>query len=132
MRILLSLLTALTLGTALAHTEVTSVTPGANARVSAPTRVVLTFGEPLNLRFATLKVLPLPPGMEAAQAAAQALASRDDGERRVDTAPILSGQAARVVLPLRTPLRPGRYLIAWRILSEDGHPVSGHSVFQVR
>lgn len=124
MRVLLPLLAALTLGTALAHTAVTSVTPAANA-------VTLTLSEPVNLRFSTFKVVPLPAGADAGKTAAAALARRDDASR-ADTAPALSGTAARVQLPLRAGLRPGSYLVVWRLLSEDGHPVLGHSVFRVR
>lgn len=132
MRLLLSLLAALTLGTALAHTGVTSVTPAAKARVAAPQAVTLTFSEPINLRFSTFKVVPLPAGADAAKAAATALAAKNDAATRADTAPTLTGLAARVRLPLRAGLKAGSYLIVWRLLSEDGHPVSGHSLFHVR
>ncbi|EYB67672.1 copper resistance protein CopC [Deinococcus phoenicis] len=132
MRFLLSLLAALTLASALAHTEVTGITPAAGARVVAPKTVTLTFGEPVNLRFSTFKVVPLPAGADAAQTAAAALARKDDAKLRADTAPVLTGMAARVTLPLHSGLKPGTYLILWRLLSEDGHPVTGHSTFQVR
>ncbi|WP_102125428.1 copper resistance CopC family protein [Deinococcus planocerae] len=131
MRPLLSLLAALLLGSALAHTEVTSVTPAANARVPAPKKVTLTFSEPVDLKFSTFKVVPLPAGADADQTAAAALARRNDASR-ADAAPTRGGMAARVEVPLRAGLRPGAYLIVWRLLSEDGHPVGGHSVFRVR
>lgn len=127
-----ALLLALTLGSALAHTGVTGITPPANATVPAPQAVTLTFSEPIDLHFSTFKVLALPAGADAAQTASAALARRGDAATRADTAPPLSGTAARVRLPLRPGLKPGAYLIAWRLLSEDGHPVSGHSVFWVR
>lgn len=131
MRFLLPLLAALTLGSALAHTEVTSVVPAANARVTAPKVVTLTFDEPINLRFSTFKVVPLPAGADAEKTAAAALARKDDAALRADTAPKLTGMAALVRLPLHAGLKPGAYLIVWHILSDDGHPVSGHSVFRV-
>lgn len=132
MRFLLSLLLPLTFSAALAHTEVTGITPAEGARVTAPKAVTLTFGEPVNLRFSTFKVVPLPAGADPAKEAAAVLARRDDAALRADTAPRLSGQAARVTLPLRTDLKPGTYLTVWRLLSADGHPVSGHAVFHVR
>lgn len=132
MRFLLALLAALSLGAAFAHTQVTAVTPRANARVTAPKTVTLTFDEPINLRFATFKVVPLPAGADVEQTAAAALARRDDAALRADTAPALSGMAARVQLPLHAGLKPGAYLIVWRVVSDDGHPVSGHSVFWVQ
>ncbi|MEW6423075.1 MAG: copper resistance protein CopC [Deinococcota bacterium] len=72
------MLAALSLGSALAHTQVTSVTPSANARVTAPKTVTLTFDEPISLRFSTFKVVPLPAGADAAKTAMAALARRDD------------------------------------------------------
>ncbi|WP_034384162.1 copper resistance CopC family protein [Deinococcus sp. YIM 77859] len=132
MRALLALLTALTLGTALAHTEVTGLFPAHGAHVSAPKAVTLTFGEPVNLRFSVFKVVPLPAGADPAKEAAAVLARRDDAALRVDTAPRLSGMATRVTLPLRAGLKPGAYLTVWRLLSADGHLVSGHAVFYVR
>ncbi|MEF2277595.1 copper resistance CopC family protein [Deinococcus sp. YIM 134068] len=129
---LLPLLLALILGSALAHTEVTSVTPKSGTAVPAPNAVTLTFSEPVDLRFSTLKVVPLPTGEDAAALAGAVLARRDDAPQRADTSPRLTGRAARVQLPLRPGLTPGSYLVVWRLLSEDGHPVRGHSVFRVR
>lgn len=131
MRRILSLLAALSLGTALAHTEVTLQSPAPGKAVPAPQAVSLTFSEPVDLRFSTFRVVPLPRGADAAKAAATALA-RKDAAGRADTAPRLSGMAARLSLPLRANLKPGPYLVAWRVLSDDGHPVTGHATFTVR
>ncbi|ACO48072.1 copper resistance protein CopC [Deinococcus deserti] len=120
-----------------AHTAVTSVTPAANTTVAAPGAVRISFSEPVNLRFSTFKVYPLKAtGTTLTQAAKRlapvALAARDDASVRADTAPILTGRAARVTLPLKPNLPAGPYLIVWRVLSEDGHPVTGHHHFHVK
>ena len=132
MRPFLSLLAALSLGTALAHTEVTLQSPASGRAVTAPKAATLTFSEPVELRFSTFKVVPLPRGADPARTAATVLARKDDAALRADTAPRLSGMAARLSLPLRAGLKPGPYLVAWRVLSDDGHPVSGHATFTVR
>lgn len=106
--------------------------PAPGHTVAAPKTVVLRFSEPTELRFSTFKVVPLPTGTTPDRAAADALARKDDGAVRADTAPRLSGVAARLGLPLRPHLKPGAYLVAWRVLSDDGHPVTGHTTFTVR
>ena len=39
---------------------------------------------------------------------------------------------AQLRIPLRPGLKDGTYVVAWKLLSEDGHPVTGHSVFTVK
>lgn len=132
-------LLSLLLGAALAHTEVSAVTPARGATVAAPRQVTLTLSEPVSLRFSTFKVYPLTASGNAAavqQAAATlartALDAKDDAAARADTAQARTGMAARVVLPLKAGLKPGLYAVLWRLASEDGHPVSGQSVFRVK
>lgn len=132
MRIFLFVLTALTLGRARAHTGVTLEHPVPGQRVTAPNSVTLTFSEPVDLRFSTFKVVPLPRGADAKKTAAAVLARKKDGENRADTAPRLTGRVARLSLPLRPRLKPGAYLVVWRVLPEDGHPAVGHATFVVR
>ncbi|GBF04654.1 putative copper resistance protein CopC90 [Deinococcus aerius] len=129
----------LTLGAALVHTEVTAVTPARGATVPAPQQVTLTLSEPVSLRFSTFKVYPLTASGNAAavqQAAATlaktALDARNDAAARADTIQTRTGMAARVVLPLKAGLKPGLYAVLWRLASEDGHPISGQSVFRVK
>jgi copper resistance protein C len=129
---LTALLAALSLSLAGAHTAVTSVTPALNATVSAPASVTLTFNEAVETRFSTFRVMAVPTGRTAQAAATLALAEKPGSARLVNRAATLPALAARVTLPLRADLKPGAYVIAWKILSEDGHPVSGHSSFRVR
>ena len=122
-----------------AHTAVTSISPAAFASVSAPKAVELSFSEPVDLHFCTFKVYPLKSvGNQAAlnRAAADlsksALSAKNDEAERADLAPKLSGMAAKLTLPLKPKLPHGAYAVFWRLLSEDGHVVSGQSVFNVK
>lgn len=99
---------------ALAHATLERSTPRDGAVVAtAPAAVRLLFDDVVQ-----------PAGGDAVV--------RNDGGSSV-----LSG-AARVargghvlVLPLRRPLRPGDYSVRWRVLSDDGHFVSGVLAFSV-
>jgi methionine-rich copper-binding protein CopC len=53
--------------------------------------------------------------------------------RAVPLAPLRHdrGRDAPVVAPLRAPAAPGRYSVAWRTMSSDGHVVRGTFAFTV-
>ena len=66
------LVLSLLFGAAFAHSELESATPGQDAVVTTPpNEVVLTFNEPLELTFSTVKVYPL--GADLAETDAQRL-----------------------------------------------------------
>lgn len=119
-------------GAALAHTAVTSVVPARGAVVPAPAAVTLNFSEPVELRFSTVRVMAVAAGQTPEAAAKLALAARPETSTLVSRPPTTAGLAARLSVPLKTGLKPGLYVIAWRLLSEDGHTVSGLSTFRVR
>lgn len=137
MRRLLAVL-ALALGTAGAHTEITVVTPAAGATVRAPASVSLKFSEPISLRFSTFKVYPLKAtaqgaaDKEATALAGRVMTNKNDAAARADRAQPRSETVAALQLPLKPGLAPGYYAVLWRVLSDDGHPVGGHSLFRVR
>lgn len=62
----------LALSAALAHPEVTAMTPAADTSVTVPA-VMLTLSKPVNLRFSTFRVMAIPADKTAAQAAALGL-----------------------------------------------------------
>ncbi|GHG40565.1 copper resistance protein [Deinococcus indicus] len=128
----LSLLTTLTLSTALAHTAVSSITPALNAVVAAPSAVQLKFSEPVELRFSTFRVMAVPAGQTVEAAAKLALAERADSDRLASLPLTATTMAAQLNIPLNAGLRSGQYVIAWKILSEGGHPVTGQSTFRVK
>jgi hypothetical protein len=100
-----SLMLAFSASPAAAHNELTGSTPAAGSTVtSAPTGVQLTFEEPLNPRFVRIAV------------------TGPDGRSVAAGAPALSGTSVRQPL---TALTSGRYVVSYRVVSQDGHPVQG-------
>jgi copper resistance protein C len=97
---------------ALAHASLTSISPARGATLaSAPSQVVLTFDEPVSTSFATVTVTG-PGG-----------ASVSSGRAVVN--------GATVKQPLATGLTSGSYRVAYRVVSDDGHPVSSVSTFSL-
>ncbi|OLV18510.1 copper resistance CopC family protein [Deinococcus marmoris] len=126
------LLLALILGTASAHTAVTSMIPTADSTVSAPKEIVLKFSEPIELRFCTFRVMVLGADMKPEDGAKAALALKADAPELANTPLVARNLAAQLRIPLKPDLKAGKYVVAWKILSEDGHPVTGQNVFTVK
>ncbi|MGO4342933.1 copper resistance CopC family protein [Pedococcus sp. 2YAF34] len=106
--VLSSLVTALG---ADAHASLRSVSPADGSTVrTAPAAVVLTFDEPISSSFATVAVTG--PGGDAG-----------NGRAKVD--------GTKVSLDLDAGLPDGTYKVAFRVVSEDGHPVSDTSTFRL-
>ncbi len=98
-----------------AHAQLESTDPVQGSVVLvAPTQVVLHFGEPVEIDFGSLRVLG-PDG------------------RRVDSGgthhPDGDSHAVAISLPAHLPR--GTYVVAWRVISADSHPVHGAFVFSV-
>ena len=110
--LLLGVLSSLVMATgADAHAALKSISPEDGSSVStAPTRVVLTFDEPVSTSFATVTVTGPQGGVSQGRAAV-------DG--------------ATVTQALAPDLPNGRYTIAFRVVSDDGHPVSDKTTFTV-
>ncbi|MBD3782562.1 MAG: copper resistance protein CopC, partial [Micrococcales bacterium] len=88
-----------------AHTGFEGSTPAAGATVRAlPT--------PVRLRFAD----PVLPGTAAG------VLTGPDGRVTLDT-PTIRGVVVTLTLPRVR--HAGRYVLAWRVVAEDGHPVAG-------
>ncbi|BCB86758.1 hypothetical protein Psuf_040710 [Phytohabitans suffuscus] len=96
-----------------AHAALVSTTPEQGSVIgSSPTRVTLTFNEPV-------RVIP---------GKTQVIAP--DGKRVNTGDPVASGGA--LSLDVRVADRPlGTYLVSYRIISADGHPLSGGFMFSV-
>lgn len=106
--VLSSLATALA---ASAHAALRSMTPAAGSTVTTPpTEVVLTFNETISTSFATVTV------------------TGGDGRPVSRGRPAVSGKT--VTQPLEE-IGSGRYTVAFRVVSEDGHPVSQKLSFAV-
>jgi methionine-rich copper-binding protein CopC len=93
-----------------AHTTLEQASPGIGATVSSPTRIVLTYADPV--------IVP------------QVILTDATGGRHE------SGRAQavdnKVTQQVGGPLPPGVYKVGWRVVATDGHPVSGEYGFTVR
>ncbi len=94
---------------ALAHTALKSSDPKKNARVEMIGKVTLEFTE--SVRFPAVLVR----GADGKR--------YESGRPEVDGATVTQGVADSVP--------PGAYTIAWRVVSDDGHPVEGEIPFTV-
>ncbi|MEV6348999.1 copper resistance protein CopC [Actinoplanes sp. NPDC051851] len=104
--------TLLAAAPASAHAALVATDPG-NATVvpDAPNKVTLTFSESVQLITDKLRVLA-PDGTRA-----------DQGEPTVD--------GATVTIPLRSGGGRGTYLVSYRVISADSHPVAGSITYSV-
>ncbi len=104
--VLSSILTAVA---ADAHASLTSITPADKATVKQPlNRVTLVFNEPVSASFATVTVTG--PG-----------GSATSGKAKVD--------GGTVTQDLEPTLPNGVYTLKFRVVSDDGHPISDSSTF---
>lgn len=93
------------------HTVLRSVTPAAGARLDrAPAEIVLVFSEPVSPTFAQVSL-------------------SHDGADVPMGAPTVADLTVRT--QVTGTLAAGGYQIAFRVVSQDGHPVSGTSTFAV-
>lgn len=96
----------LTAGPAAAHASLVTTDPGQGARVAqAPSKVTLTFDEPVSLGAGYARVLAAQGGRADAGSAS------------------VSGSV--VTIPLRSGLPDGGYLVTYRVVSSDSHPIAG-------
>jgi copper transport protein len=102
-------------GSASAHASLESTTPEAGRTVPvAPNAVTLRFSEGVDTGLGGVKVL-------------------DPDGKRVDTGDPEHGigGASTVRVKLSPGLAPGTYTVAWRVVSEDSHPISGAFTFNI-
>ncbi|WP_327360883.1 MULTISPECIES: copper resistance CopC/CopD family protein [unclassified Streptomyces] len=102
-------------GPALAHAGLSGSDPADGAVLdAAPKQVTLTFTESVSFLDGSLRVL----------------SPADD---RVSPRPAhhADGRANTAQVPLEENLAQGTYTVAWRVVSADGHPISGALVFSV-
>lgn len=96
---------------ALAHDELIDSDPAAGETLEqAPQEVTLSFSGDLTTLGAQVEV-------------SGPLGSVVDGESQID--------ASQLRQPLSTDAPPGDYDVAWRVTSQDGHPISGTSDYTV-
>jgi methionine-rich copper-binding protein CopC len=94
-----------------AHAKLLKSTPTRNAHVASPEQVRLVFNDPLNPSLVKVQV-------------------RDSaGKRHESGTPEVKG--GTVTDKVTGPLTPGKYVIVYRVVSADGHPVAGELSFMV-
>ncbi len=120
LRLLMAIATILVLlvawaGPASAHAQLESSDPAPQSvLLLAPTEVVLHFGEPVTVDAGSIRVL-------------------SSDSRRVDSGGThhLAGDSHGIATSLPAGLPRGTYVVAWRVISADSHPVHGAFVFSV-
>ncbi|MFF3669621.1 copper resistance CopC family protein [Microtetraspora malaysiensis] len=93
-----------------AHDSLKSSTPAENAEVTELTTVELDY---------------------SAQVRFPVVAMRDGAGKPVAIGAPHIVEGAKVRADVTTPLAPGGYVIAWRVVSSDGHPIEGEIPFTV-
>lgn len=104
-------------GTVNAHPKLVSASPAPNATVSKPARVELHFSEKLMPAFSKADLMMATKGRQPAKFASTAMVAPD---------------GRTLVVTPKGQLRPGRYNIAWRVVSMDTHRVAGRYAFAVK
>ncbi|MGO4427873.1 copper resistance protein CopC, partial [Streptomyces sp. MCAF7] len=115
--LLAALLCALSFGAspAAAHAALTATDPADGAVVkTAPEQVGLTFSEGVLLSRDSVRIL-------------------DPKSNRVDTGnpAHVGGKSSTAAVALRPGLPNGTYTVAWKVVSEDSHPVAGAFTFSI-
>ena len=105
-------LVSATAGPAAAHASLVSIDPADGARLDeSPSQVTLTFSEHVSAALGGVQVL------DTTGATVHVGAARVDG--------------TKVLVDLQPHLPDGTYVVTYRVVSADGHPVRGGSVFGV-
>ncbi|WP_067491544.1 copper resistance CopC family protein [Actinomadura hibisca] len=101
---------AVTAAPASAHTALRSSNPAAKATVAAPSEILLTYTQTISMPKVVLTD-------------AQGGRHETGAPRAVDN---------KVTQPVQGTLPNGEYTVGWRVVSADGHPVSGTFTFTVK
>jgi copper transport protein len=96
-----------------AHAVLVQTSPTAGQVLLKPPRqVTLRYNEPVEASLGAVHVY-------------------DSTGRRIDTGATTKPSAQIVAVPIRTTLPAGAYVVTWRVISADSHPVQGSFTFQV-
>ena len=89
-----------------------SVPAGSSVLDTAPTDITLDFDEPVTVEPGAIRLL-------------------DSAGKQITLGPPERGTDASVVVSSVPDLKDGAYVVAWQVISQDGHPASGAFTFQV-
>lgn len=105
-------------GAANAHPKLVGANPAPNATVAKPARVELRFSEKLMPAFSKADLAMVGANGRTPVKLASVAAVASDGRT--------------LVLTPKGPLRPGRYNVAWVVVSSDTHRITGTHAFAVK
>ena len=88
-----------------------SVPAGSSVLDTAPTDITLDFDEPVTVEPGAIRLL-------------------DSAGKQITLGPPERGTDASVVVSSVPDLKDGAYVVAWQVISQDGHPASGAFTFQ--
>ncbi|MGN5240890.1 MULTISPECIES: copper resistance protein CopC [unclassified Rhodococcus (in: high G+C Gram-positive bacteria)] len=95
-----------------AHSTLIGSTPAADAAVAgSPEEIELQFNQTINTAFATVTL------------------TDGEGTQRGSSESIVDGDRVRLSIP--EPLAAGGYTVGYRVISADGHPITGSYAFTV-
>jgi methionine-rich copper-binding protein CopC len=115
------LLALVTAPRAFAHARLLKSSPEKGAQLAvSPDHVELWFNELLEEGFNTLEVYP------TAELTANQHSNLAEGQPKVDPA-----DPTHLSVKLLQALKPGEYVLEWRVLSRDGHSAPGRILFTV-
>ncbi len=98
---------------AFAHAVLLSTTPaGSQILLKPPTDITLRFNENVEASLGAVRLY-------------------DTTGKRIDTGATTKTSADVVQVPIRSKLPNGAYVVTWRVISADSHPVQGSFTFQV-
>lgn len=98
---------------ALAHASLKSSVPAADASVTSPEALDLSFSEVLNLAFSGVRLIG------------------PDGSVIETGKPVAIGDGTQMSVLIPALLTPGNYIVEWNVLSTDGHKLDGSFRFTV-
>ncbi|WP_194921854.1 copper resistance CopC/CopD family protein [Catenulispora rubra] len=98
-----------------AHATVVSTDPADGALLpTAPTHVTVTYNEAVSLQLGALRVF-----------------APDGSQVEIGSADHLNGEPRTASVPLKSGLKNGTYVVSWRVISADSHPVRGAWTFSI-
>ena len=103
-----------------AHPKLVSASPAANATAAKPGRVALRFSEKLMPKFSGADLVMTGHG------------GASHVPMKVTATAAVAGDGSTLVLTPKAPLVPGRYTVAWHVVSSDTHRVAGNYAFAVK
>ncbi|MBB6505685.1 hypothetical protein F4693_002680 [Sphingomonas endophytica] len=103
-----------------AHPKLVSASPAPNATVAKPARIAMQFSEKLMPKFSGADLVMTGHG-----------GASHPPMKVAATAEVASDGRTMVVMP-KSPLGPGRYSVAWHVVSVDTHRVAGNFAFAVK